>query len=208
MLDHTPTLETLDEMVPRVQRFSTALIARLRAAGLDVHTAHVPFLATSTHQIEIVSQINNLSVQMELAASTPAWADNPRARLQVSFDFGRRFFFYERAARKDGGFPMGRVLKLFLKAAIEQDQEALKTKEVLRKKKNAESRFFEFCEKLGLPATQDPHLTQTEDFGVRCLPASPGRVAITAIVSHSQAEEIIALIRKGSPPSTNSDKDF
>lgn len=193
MPEHTPTLETLDDVAPRLRRFSAGLIERLRAAGMTVQTTQIYLLSSLSHTIEVPAQVNNVSVQMDFAASFPKWSDRPRARLQVSFDHGRRWFFYERAAR-DGGLPMTRILELFLRSVIEQDLEAEKLKEAQRKQRNAEFRFQELRRALEFPPHPDPHLLQKGGISLKCLPDSPGRVGMTLIVTHEQAAAIVALL--------------
>jgi hypothetical protein len=204
MSEHTPTLETLDEVAPRLRRFSVGLIERLRGAGMTVRTVPLYLLSSSSHIVEVPIQINSVSVQMDFSASFPAWSDKPLARLQVSLDYGKRRFFYERS--KAGGLPMARVLDFFLRSVIEQNLESEKRQEVVRKQRSAEQRFHELQDELGFPPHPDPHFMQKDNIGVKCLPEAPGRVALTLVVSHEQAIRIVEFIAEGAkidPPRSN-----
>jgi len=186
-------LETIDEVAPRLIQFTQELIARLRACNLEVKTTPIYLLNSTDHPIEVPCEVNGVSVQMNFDATLPAWADSPRARLQVSFNQGRRHYHYEHGGKDLLPFKLSvrRVLNHFLREIkIEEDKRRIQN-EKETKANQAHRNFSDLIEKLGFPATtENPDIIRKGNLKIMCLTQTPTQVIIMLTVPHDKALEI------------------
>jgi hypothetical protein len=187
-------VETLDEVAPRLRLFTEGLTDRLRACKLQVATTPVYLLNSTDHPVEVPCTINGVEVQMNFDASFPAWAPDPRARLQVSFNHGRRYFYHEVGKAK--AFPMTRILERFLREITACSNADRIQAEKLRKRQNARLALADLGQSLGIPAAQDPDVLRADNVKVRCVHTAPTQVIVMLTVSYDEAAEIVRKYRK------------
>lgn len=188
------TAETIDTVLPRLQRFVGELIESLQALNQDVHTSTTYLLGSSQHPIEVISQVNTTHIKMEFTASAPGWAEGARARLDVTFNRGKSKKFYE---RKDKTFDLVKVVKTFILGVSVGDAKFSETQEEERKARMAESAFQELAQSLGVAINPlDPHVLKMDNCRIHALPAKPTKVAVAVTVTHEQAIELIAKYRR------------
>lgn len=195
-------LETIDTVAPRLRQFVADLIDRLRALRMDIQTTASYLLNSSSHPIEVIAQANNTTVQMSFTASLPGWAEEPRARLEVKFNYGKSRKFYERA---DKTFNLVKVVKTFIEEIHSGDQVYEERLELERKQSLAESDFMRMSEELGIPPEPtDPYTLKRGNLRFRCVPGTPTKVLVLALVTHAQAVEISnQFLEVKAPPKKN-----
>lgn len=187
------TTETVDSVAPRLQRFVADLVERLRALNADVHTHTVYLLDSPQHPIEVICQVNDTLIRMNFTASLPGWAEEPRARLEVSFNLGKSKKFYEKV---DKTFNLVKVVKTFIAEVHTGDMQFANSREQTRKEKLAAEAFYELAGALGIPPDpMNPGTLKLDNFRFRLLPGTPSKVAVVALVSHEQAMEMLARYR-------------
>jgi hypothetical protein len=186
------TVETIDEVAPRLIRFTQDLIARLRACKIEVKTTTIYLLNSTDHPIEVPCSGNGISIQMNFDAVLPFWADSPRARLQVSFNHGRRYFYPEHGKKLEKAkFSMRRVLARFLREIKIEERKLRIQNEKDEKAIQARQNFADLSEKLGIsPTTENPDIIRKSNLKLMCLPQTPTQVIIMLTVPYEQAIEI------------------
>ena len=131
---------------------------------------------------------------MNFDASFPAWASDPRARLQVSFNHGRRYFYHE--VGRGRAFPMTRILERFLREITACAKTGRIQSEKLRKRQNAREALAALGQDLGLPAAQDLDVLRADNVKVRCIHTVPTQAIVMLTVTYDEAAEIIRKYRK------------
>jgi len=201
MADSTPSsdkleygqlnVETLDDVAPRLRRFTEELLTRLRGCKLDVTTATVYLLNSTEHPIEVPALANGVQIQMNFDATLPIWAPEPRARLQVSFNEGRRYFYAEVGQQvRNAKFPMRKVLARFLhEIHILARQQRIKTDKE-RKLTQAQQRLAALGQTLGIPVTPGSQVLRTGNLKIRALDKTPTLALVLLVVPYEQAAEI------------------
>lgn len=187
------TVETIDEVAPRLTRFTQDLIARLQACHIKVETAPVYLLNSTDHPIEVPCSGNGISIQMNFDAVLPFWADSPRARLQVSFNHGRRYFYPEHGKKLEKAkFSMRRILARFLREIKIEERKLRIQNEKDEKAIQARQSFADLSEKLDiLPTTENQDIIRKGNLKLMCLPQTPTLVIVMLTISHEQAIEIV-----------------
>lgn len=165
----------------------------MRACNLQVATTPVYLLNSTAHPVEVPCSINGVEVQMNFDASFPAWAPDPRARLQVSFNHGRRYFYHE--VGKARAFPMTRILERVLREVTACSQAERIQAEKTRKRQDARQALAAMGQDLGLPA-QDPDVLRADNVKVRCVHTAPTQVILMLTVPYDEAAEIIRKYRR------------
>lgn len=189
-------VETLDQVAPRLRRFTERLVAQLRATGLEVVITSVYLLNSTDHPIDVPCSANGVPIQMNFDATLPVWAPDPRARLQVSFNHGRRYFYQEIGKTvATAAFPTRKVMARFLRE-IQAVERTLRIKgETDRKRLQARQALKAFGEDIGLSESSDPELLQAANFKVKALSQTPTRAAVLITVPYDQAAEIVRKYR-------------
>lgn len=182
-------IETLDEVAPRLRRFTQELLVRLRACKFEVTTTTIYLLNSTDHPIEVPAFANGVQIQMNFDATLPVWAAHPRARLQVSFDHGRRYFYWE-GKKRTARFQMSKVVARFLREITFRDKRNRIDAENDRKAEQAEQLLEQLRQDLGWPASQVRTIS-TENVKVRCLPQTPTLAIVMIVVPYDQAAEIV-----------------
>lgn len=183
-------LETLDDVAPRLRRFTAALLARLRASKLEIETTSVYLLNSTHHPIEVPARANGVTIHMNFDATLPVWAPEPRARLQVRFNDGRRYFYSEIGQDlRNAKFPMTKVLKRFVHEIYLLERQTRIQSEKARKKTQAHQRLAALGRTLGIPAT-DSQVLRAGNIRIRAVVETPTQVVVLLLVTHEQAAEI------------------
>jgi hypothetical protein len=182
-------IETLDQVVPRLRRFTEELLVRLRACKLEVTTTTIYLLNSTDHPIEVPAFANGVQIQMNFDATLPVWAAQPRARLQVSFDHGRRYFYWE-GKKRTAKFQVSRVVARFLREITFRDKRNRIDAENHRKAEQAEQLLEKLRQDLGWPSVQTPHTISIGNVKIRCLPRTPTLAIVMVVVPYDQAAEI------------------
>jgi hypothetical protein len=196
MPDHTLeygqlNVETLDDVAPRLRQFTEELLTRLRKCKLEVSTTTVYLLNSTYHPIEVPAIANGVQIQMNFDATLPTWAPDPRARLQVSFNGGRRYFYSEVGQdRRNAKFPMAKVLPRFLQEIHIYERAARIQTEKARKQTQAQQRLAALGQTLGIPESHDSQVLRTGNLKIRSLAETPTQVVVVLVVTHDQAAEI------------------
>jgi hypothetical protein len=220
MTDSTPpetmeygqlTVETLDEVVPRLKNFTEELINRLKICEIKVETAPIYLLNSSSHPLEVPCSGNGIPIQMNFTATLPIWAPEPRARLEVRFNHGRRYFYSEKEKRRyfysekenqfrNTKFPMAKILKRFL-TEIKIHERKLRIKsEKEQKAAQAIQAFETLAKKLGIPPSPKyPDVLHKHNVKIICLPKTPTQVTVMLTVPHAQVTEIVGKYLKNKP---------
>jgi hypothetical protein len=184
-------LETLDDVAPRLRRFTEALLARLRGCKLEVSTTTVFLLNSTYHPIEVPAVANGVQIQMNFDATLPTWAPEPRARLQVSFNGGRRYLYSEVGQQlRDAKFPMTKVLSRFLQEVRICERATRIQTEKGRKQALAKQRLAALGQTLGIPESQDSQVLRAGNLKIRSVNDKPTQVVAVLLVTHEQAAEI------------------
>jgi len=191
------TVETLDDVTPRLREFTVDLIKRLRACEIDVETTTVYLLNSTDHPIEVPSSGDGVPIEMNFDATLPVWAPEPRARLQASFNHGRRYYFVERGKKASNAkFAMARVLKRFLTEIKIEERKRRLAVEKEEKAVQAAQRFKVMAEELGIPMAGDPPQIKKGNVQVSCQPQKSTEVRLSISIPHAQAVEIITKYMK------------
>jgi len=184
-------VETLDDVAPRLRRFTATLLARLRGCKLEVSTTTVYLLNSTYHPIEVPAVVNGVQVQMNFDATLPTWAPDPRARLQVSFNGGRRYFYSEVGQQlRNAKFPMTKVLSRFLQEVHLCERATRIQTEKARKHTQAQQRLAALGQTLGIPETHDSQVLRAGNLKIRSITETPTQVVVVLVVTHEQAAEI------------------
>jgi len=187
------TIETIDDVAPRLKRFTKDLIAQLEACKIQIKTSTVYLLNSTDHPIEVPCSGNNVPIEMNFDAIMPVWALEPRARLQVSFNHGRRYFYAERGKsirKKEAHFPMAKIMGRFLYEIQTEDQKRRIQAETAIKANQARQYFASLSADLGIPPSENPDIIRKDNLKILCLPQTPTQVIIMLTVPHVQAVEI------------------
>jgi hypothetical protein len=162
------------------------VISALEQSGVRVQTVDT-FLLNSEHKIRVPCALDDIPVQMNFAADTPAWSDQVRADLQICFAGRRRWSIFE-APR--GGFKVAKIVQRINKELDARRLEHSKRLDELRNTRLAERKFAEFAGSLGV-APEAPLVLKQANFEVEGLPDTPLLVRITVRTSHTDALKII-----------------
>lgn len=166
----------------------------MRAANLEIGTAQVYLLNSTAHPLEVPCSANGVEIQMNFDASLPAWAPEPRARLQVSFNHGRRWFYWEVGRAK--AFPMTRVFARFLREITACSQTSRIQSEKVRKRQQARQALAALGQDLSFPEARDPDVLRADNVKVRCNHSTPTLAIVMVEVPYAEAAEIIRKHRK------------
>ena len=129
---------------------------------------------------------------MNFDASLPVWSPEPRARVQVSFNHGKRYFYLERGKElRNAKFPMSKVLKRFLGEIKITERKVRIQSEKKEKALKARQNLSKLCKEMGALPTKNPDIVQKNSVKVTCLPQTPTQVSLTLTVTHDQVLEII-----------------
>lgn len=190
------TVETLDDVAPRLRLFTNDLIKRLQACNLEIKTTTVYLLNSTNHPIEVPCAANRVTIQMNFDATMPVWAEEPRARIYFSFNGGRRFYYSERGRYiQTAKFPMARVLKRFL-TQIRLEERRHQTQSGKEDKASKAQQAFETLSRdLGIPIGE-PNTIHKNNLRIKCLSRTPSQVIIMLTVSHAEAIEIVSKYMK------------
>jgi hypothetical protein len=187
------TVETINDVAPRLIRFTEDLINRLRTCKIQVETTQVYLLNSTDHPIEVPCSGNGVSIEMNFDATLPIWAPEPRARLQVSFNHGRRYFYSERGKKaQNAKFRMSMVLKRFLSEIKIEERKRRIQAEKVRKAAKARQAFVKLGKSLDITPSEDPDVLQEGNLKIMCLPQTPTQVIVVLSVPHDQVVEIIS----------------
>lgn len=196
------TVETIDDVAPRLKRFTKDLIARLEACKIQIKTTTVYLLNSTDHPIEVPCSGNDVSIEMNFDAILPIWSPEPRARLQVSFNYGRRYFYSERGKnnkKKEAYFPMAKIMGRFLHEIQTESQRRRIQSEAAIKADQARQSFISLRADLGIPPSENPDIIRKDNLKIMCLPQTPTQVVIMLTVPHVQAFEIAKKYLKNNP---------
>lgn len=183
------SIETLDSVAPRLISFTSNLIDLLTACGIKVETTTAYLLNSTYHPISVPCALNGIPIEMNFCASLPSWALTPRARLMVSFNYGKRYYYLESKRQQ---FLISRILKRFLSEIKTEERKQRLQAEKNQKETKARESFLALSETLGLYPTDDPNILQKDGLKILCLPQTPTKVTLTVTLPHDQIIEIVS----------------
>jgi len=191
------TVETLDEVAPRLIKFTQDLIEHLKSCKIKIATTTVYLLNSTDHPIEVPCSGNGIPIEMNFVASLPVWAPDPRAKLQVSFNHGRRYFYSELGKEsRNAKFPMSKVLKRFLSEIKVEERKLRIQEEKAQKTAKAHQALTDISNAHNIPPTEDPNIIQKNNLKIMCLPKTPTLATIVLTVPYEQLPEIISKYMK------------
>lgn len=192
------TVETIDEVAPRLRAFTRDLLHRLKLAGFTVGTTTIFLLNSTDHPIEVPCLVNGVMVQMTFDAMLPIWSSTPRARVCVRFNWGKHYFYVERGNinPRTAKFPIRKILKRFL-IGVQKGERQNKREEIKLKKRDQADRAFQLLSKdLQVPVqAEDPSLIKMRNIKIKRLDQVPNRVIILLSVTHEEVREIVRKYR-------------
>lgn len=187
------TVETIDEVVPRLTRFTQELVNRLNLCEIKTETTTIYLLNSTSHPIKVPCSGNGIPIEMNFDATLPIWAPEPRARLQVSFNHGKRHFFVELGKKtRNAKFPMSRILKRFLREIKVHERKLRIQSEKTQKATKARQALADLGERLAIPPTENPDILRKSNLKIMCLPRTPTQVIVMLTVPHEQVAEIVS----------------
>ena len=184
-------VETLDDVAPRLRRFMADLLVRLRGCKVEVSTTTVFLLNSTYHPIEVPAVANGVQIRMNFDATLPTWAPDPRARLHVTFNGGKRYIFTEVGQQlRDARFPMTKVLSRFVREIHICERATRIQTEKDRKQALAKQRLAALGQTLGIPESHDSQVLRAGNIKIRSVNDKPTQVVVVLLATHEQAAEI------------------
>lgn len=192
------TVETIDEVAPRLRAFTRDLMHRLKLAGFTVGTTTIFLLNSTDHPIEVPCLVNGVVVHMAFDAMLPVWASTPRARVCVRFNLGKHYFYVERGSinPKTAKFPIRKILKRFL-VGVQKGELQNKREEIKFRNRDQAERAFQLLSKdLQAPVqAEDPSIIKLRNIKIKRLDQVPNRVILLLSVTHEEVREIVRRYR-------------
>lgn len=187
------TVETLDQVAPRLRELTQTIITRLRDCRVTVETTEIFLLGSHRHPIEVPCSGNGVSIQMNFEAVIPNWAEEPRARLCVRFDWGTPYYFVEQGRfKRRKSISIRKVLTRLLTGIQDGERQRRITSSKVDKVERAESSFNLLAADLGTATdANDPRVIKFKNARVKRLDQLPTRVALVLNVTHAEALEIL-----------------
>jgi len=186
------TVETLDSVAPRLQRFTEKLMDHLQASKIKMKITSTYLLNSTDHPINVPCSGNGIPIEMSFDATLPVWAPDPRARVTIRINHGKRHYYTElgknsRAAK----FPFAKILPRILVEIKTAEKKYNIQVEKEHKAIKAQINFKALSESLEMsPTEKDPDIIRKGNIKIMNLPQTPTQVIIMLTVSHEQAVEI------------------
>ncbi len=187
------SVETIDEVAPRLRAFTQWLIDGLKDCNVEVETSSIYLLNSTAHPIEVPHRANGVPMQVDFDAVLPAGLSEPRARVRLRFDWGKNWHYVERGKTgRIAKFPTRRILFRCLRE-IQRGEGRLRIADTKREKQvKAEIAFTQLA--LDLKAAhhpEDPSIIKLRHVKIKRLDRMPTRVILMMNVPHEEALEIL-----------------
>lgn len=183
------TIETLDEVAPRLRGFTQELIQNLLKCGVHLEYSTSFLLNSTDHPIEVPCRANGIPVAVGWEAVFPVWDTFPRASISLRFEEGFVYRYVETKRRK---FPLQKVTRRFLLELHTHEQRRGRQESKQNTRELAATHFEQLAKELGVSlSTEDPSVMVFKNSKIKRIDNTPCKVVVLLNVDHAQALEII-----------------
>jgi len=190
------TVETIDEVLPRLQLFTKKLVQQLSACGIRIGITTIYLLDSIEHPIEVPGECNGVPIQISFDATLRVWdGETPKARIGIRFNHGTPFYYVEKGRPRKGA-PAPFLIKNIVFRFIRELRKLERAAQIQRAKDTtkaaAEVAFQHLADKLGVPlSVEDPSFIDlSKKVKIKRLDQTPTIVLVIVNVTHNEALDL------------------